>query len=365
MPPKYSAAGPSGSQSGGPQRVERFLQGMWKTHYELMQARLAKLKQELPPQYPFLHAVKDAEKPANIRVHIRGEETNLGEEAPRRFLQILCDGEPQPFSHGSGRLELAEAIASPTNPLTSRVIVNRIWQLHFGRGIVRSTSNFGQLGDRPTHPELLDYLAARFIENGWSIKALHREIMLSATYALSTEVRLENHAKDPDNQLHWRANMVQRLDVEALRDAMLAVSGRLNSKLGGPPLPLNRVDNTRRTVYGTVGRTKTEMMLSIFDFPNPNQTSEERAVTVGPLQRLFFLNSEFMLECSNALAARLRAEVPQGDTERIRFAYRLLFGRFPTDAELKLGLEYLSTAPDMWPQYSQALMASAEFSSVN
>jgi mono/diheme cytochrome c family protein len=367
MPPDYDSpdeAAPGGGRKR-PHRIERFLHGMWKTHYELMQARLDALKKELPPQYPYLHGVREAAKPGNIRVRVRGEETNLGEEAPRRFLRIVSEGEPRLFRNGSGRLELAEAIASPTNPLTSRVLVNRIWQLHFGYGIVRTTSNLGQLGERPSHPDLLDYLASRLVESGWSTKALHREIMLSATYALSTEVRPENYAKDPENHLRWRANLVQRLDIEALRDSMLAVSGRLDFTPGGPPAPLSRPDNVRRTIYGTVARTKTDIMLSVFDFPNPNQTSEERAVTVGPLQRLFFLNSAFMLDCSQALADRLRKEASEGDEARIKRAYRLLYARTPTDAEVKLGMEFLKQGQQVWPQYTQALMASAEFSSVD
>jgi mono/diheme cytochrome c family protein len=353
------------SGSGGPHRIERFLNGLWKTHYDLMQSRLARMKSELPKPYPFLHGMRDKSQPGNIRVHVRGEETNLGEEAPRRFFQVLCDSEPPLFSKGSGRLELAEAIASPTNPLTARVMVNRVWQLHFGNGIVRSTGNFGQLGERPTHPELLDYLAARLVEAGWSIKALHREILLSSVYALSTEIDAGNYAKDADNRLLWRFNPVQRLDAESLRDAMLSVSGLLDATAGGPPTPLSLASNHRRTVYGTIARTKTDMMLSVFDFPNPNQTSEERAVTVGPLQRLFFLNSDFMLRCSEALAKRLAVEEPSGDGARIERAYRLLFSRAPTPSELQLGLDYLKSQQNAWPLYAQALMASAEFSSLH
>jgi hypothetical protein len=194
---------------------------------------------------------------------------------------------------------------------------------------------------------------------------MHREIMLSATYALGAEVVPENYAKDPENHLHWRAGIVQRLDVEALRDAMLAVSGQLETKAGGPPLQLASPANRRRTIYGTVARTKTDMMLSVFDFPNPNQTAEERAVTVGPLQRLFFLNSDFMLQCSKTLAERLHRDAPESDTARIERAYALLFARKPSRDEVQLGLDYLKQGPRAWPLYAQALMASAEFSSVN
>src|SRR5262249_55439644 len=144
-------------------------------------------KGKTPPKGPFIHAIKDAAKSTNMKVHIRGSATNLGEEAPRHFLSILCADAPAPFVKGSGRLELANAIASRDNPLTARVIVNRVWKNHFGKGIVRTPSNFGSLGERPTHPELLDYLAHQFVEHGWSLKKLHREIMLSAVYQLSSK----------------------------------------------------------------------------------------------------------------------------------------------------------------------------------
>jgi len=277
-------------------------------------------------------------------------------------LRILCDGEPPPFSRGSGRLELAEAIASPKNPLTARVMVNRIWLWHFGRGIVPSPSNFGALGERPTHPELLDYLAARFSESGWSVKALHREIMLSAAYAASSEETPENTARDPDNRQLWRANLTMRLDAETLRDSLLAVSGRLDRTMGGPPAPIDD-GFRRRAVYGYVGRTNPNPTMTLFDFPNPMMTSERRAVTVGPLQRLYFMNSAFVSEAAVALTERLSREGGTDDTDRIKYVYRLLFGRRPTDQETALGLSFL--AGGTWAQYAQVLLGSAEFSSVN
>src|SRR6202030_3059757 len=178
----------------------------------------------LPPPYPFTHIIKDSAQPKIERVHIGGAAENLGEAVPHRFLSILSVGAPQAFEKGSGRLELAEAIANPRNPLTARVMVNRIWQHHCGAGIVRTPSDFGRMGDRPSDPELLDYLASRFVESGWSMKALHREIMLSATYALSADQSEKNQGIDPENRLLWRAN-IQRLDAEALRDSLLSVSG--------------------------------------------------------------------------------------------------------------------------------------------
>ena len=242
----------------GDGKIERWLSGEWKAHLEAMRGRLAALKKELPPQFPFLHAIRDVAQPANLRVHIRGSAENLGEEAPRRFLAILCQGEPQAFRQGSGRLELAEAIASRSNPLTARVMVNRIWLHHFGQGLVRTASNFGQAGDRPSHPELLDYLAARFMED-WSVKAVHREIMLSRVYQLSAAANPRNSAVDPDNRLLWRADR-RRLDAEALRDSLLFVAGSLDLTVGGPAARLND-DHRRRTVYGYVSRKKLDGML--------------------------------------------------------------------------------------------------------
>ncbi|MBM3775993.1 MAG: DUF1553 domain-containing protein, partial [Acidobacteria bacterium] len=341
---------------------EPYLGAEWKEHLARMRAEAAALSKTLPPQYPFLHALKDAAQPANARVAIRGDAQNLGEEAPRGFLQILGG---RPFSRGSGRLELAEAIASPANPLTARVMVNRIWQWHFGEGIVRSPGNFGQLGERPTHPELLDYLAARFLEQGWSIKKLQREILLSSTYALSTGHDPANHARDPENKLLWRANLRQRLDAEALRDSLLAVSGRLDRTMGGPAAPLDE-NNRRRTVYGYVGRTTLDPMLALFDFPNPNNTSERRTVTVGPMQRLYFMNNAFVAAQANALAGQVERR-QAAEPARIRELYRAALGRFPDEREIGWGREFLrsASAPGAWAQYAQALLGSAEFSTIH
>ena len=344
--------------------IGRFLAPEPAEYYENLKVELAGLKKSLPEQYPFVHAVRDAAKPADIHVAIRGDAANPGEMAPRRNLRILCDGEPPRFSHGSGRLELAESIASAKNPLTARVIVNRVWKLHFGQGIVATPSNFGQLGERPTHPELLDYLAARLVESGWSLKALHREILLSAVYRSSADSNEANEAKDPSNRLLWRANLRQRIDAEELRDSMLAVTGKLDLSMYGPPKPLSN-KNCRRAIYGYVGRTKPDSALALFDFPNPNNISEQRTITVGPLQRLYFMNSDFVAEEAQLLADRLNAAPPGKDENRIAEAYRLLYGRRPTKPEIALGVEFLRAGGENWPQYTQALMSAAEFSSVN
>jgi hypothetical protein len=327
-------------------------------------------KKNVSPVYPVVHALKDGPRPINMKVHVRGSPETLGEETPRHFLSIL-GGEGKPFTRGSGRLELAQAIADAKNPLTARVMVNRVWQHHFGKGLVRTTSNFGALGERPTNPELLDSLARRFIETGWSIKALHRQIMLSAAYQQSSRFDARNHERDPDNKLLWRMNR-RRLEVEAWRDAILSVANRRDPTIGGPSAELASPDNHRRTLYAFVSRHELNSLLRLFDFPDPNITSGERTVTTVPLQQLFVLNSEFMVRNSRALAARLTAQPEEDDAARIRRAFLLLYSRPVTGRELQLGLVFLAADPpeaaegsgsalSAWEQYAQVLLSSSEF----
>jgi mono/diheme cytochrome c family protein len=344
-------------------KIDRFLGPAWKKHGETLRAELERLKKELPQQYAFYHIVRDVAEPKNQKIRIRGSMENLGEEAPRAFLSVLAAKEPAPFTKGSGRLELAEAVASASNPLTARVMVNRVWQHHFGRPIVGTPSNFGQLGEKPTHPELLDYLAGRFIEKGWSIKAMHREIMLSRAYQLSAGHSEASFAADPDNRLFWRANR-RRLDIEPLRDTLLFVSGELDLEPGGLAKKLTDAENRKRTVYGFVSRRRLDTTLGLFDFPNPNNTSEQRIETATPLQALFFLNSSFVEDRAKALAASLARAVPD-DAGRIREAYRKLYGRPPTARELQLGLDYLRTGSETWPRYAQVLLSANELLFVN
>jgi hypothetical protein len=334
--------------------IERFLQGEYRSYLDVQKAELERLTKALPPKYPFLQTITDVEKPKDIPISIRGDRNNKGAIAPRRFLAILSPGEQKPFTKGSGRIELADAIADPANPLTARVIVNRVWQHHFGRGIVGTPSNFGQLGERPTHPELLDYMASEFVSNGWSLKKLHREIMLSSTYQLSTADDKVNSAKDGANLLLWRANR-NRLDAEAMRDSILFVSGTLDEKPGDLAKPLD-AKNHKRTVYGFVSRRRLDPMLALFDFPNPNSTAEARVTTNVPLQRLFFMNSVFVEDQAKALADRF-----SGDPEtRIRSMYRTVYGRNPEPAELSAGNEFISSGGD-WPGLARVLLSSNEF----
>ena len=332
-------------------------------------SELEQLRREAPAMYPVAHTIAES-NPSDLKVMVRGNPANQGETAPRRFLKVLSSDTPPPFSKGSGRLELANAIASRDNPLTARVIVNRVWQHHFGRGLVGTPDNFGKLGEPPTHPELLDYLTLRFMESGWSIKSLHREIMLAATYQLSSDRDEANMQRDADNRYLWRMNR-RRLDVEAWRDALLATSGRLDRKLQGPSTNLADAGNNRRTVYAFISRHELDNTLRLFDFPDANITASTRAETTVPQQQLFVLNSPFMIEQSKAFAARIQKEAGPNVDDQIRLGYALAFGRPVGDRELQLGLGYLQADETedekkqnqltRWERYAQALLGSNEF----
>jgi mono/diheme cytochrome c family protein len=296
-------------------------------------------RKKLEPGYPYLHGVKDSDQPVNIQVAIRGNPFNLGQEVPRHFLSLLSTSDPKPFTHGSGRIDLADAIVK--EPIAMRVIVNRIWKAHFGTGIVDSPSNFGITGERPTNPDLLEYLASAFVKNGMSMKKLTREIMLTQVYQLSDEQDEANFAKDSGNRYYWRANR-KRMEAEQVRDSVLMVAGNLDTSLGGPSEELTP-SFLRRTVYGKVSRYKLDEYLQLFDFPSPNISAEKRFTTTVPLQRLFLMNSDFMQIEAEELAKRVALE--PDNRARIRKAYLIVYGRTPTEEEIKLGIDYLHTEP--------------------
>lgn len=308
-----------------------------------LRSDIESMKKALPEKFAYVHGVRDlpGRPPENLKVNLRGSVYRLGEEAPRGFLSVLSPNPDAPlkFTSGSGRLELARTILA--QPLAMRVIVNRIWKGHFGTGIVDTPSNFGINGERPSHPELLDYLARYFIDHGMSMKALHREILRSAAYQLSSAASKANSDKDAGNRLYWRANR-PRMSAEQIRDSVLFVSGSLKTTMGGPSVTLTP-STTRRTVYGRVSRYKLDEYLQLFDYPSPSQTAEKRFSTNVPLQRLFFMNSEFMQQQAERLAERVGGE-PTEDA-RIRKAYRLVFGRTPTAGEVQAGREFLRTEP--------------------
>jgi len=319
--------------------LERQLSADRRRYVEALRTEVETLRKAQPPKYPFVHGVGDVDKPVNLKVSRRGSPYNLGAETPRHFLSILSESEPVAFTQGSGRLELADAILR--TPLAARVIVNRIWKQHFGTGLVDTPSNFGVAGERPTHPELLDYLAQRFIDQKLSIKALHRDIMLSAVYQSSAEDNTANFEKDSGNRLYWRVDR-RRMTAEQVRDSVLFVAGALDTKQGGPSIPLTPLVD-RRTVYGKVSRYKLDDYLQLFDFPSPNLSAEKRFTTSVPLQRLFFMNSDFMQQQGERLARLVESE--PDNAARIRKAYRLILGRAPTEPEVKAGLTFLTTEP--------------------
>ncbi len=346
--------------AGRGKQAEAFLGDSARTVLKEKRGELDRLKTSAPAKYPVVHAVAEGPSPANLRVHLRGNPANLGDEVPRRFLSVVSSDDAKPFKQGSGRLELAKAIASRDNPLTARVIVNRLWAQHFGRGIVATPSNFGAMGERPSHPELLDWLAARLVEGGWSLKSLHREILLSAAYAQSSVASSKAREVDGDNVYLSHANR-RRLEIEPWRDAMLAVTGELDTKVGGPSADLSSPDNRRRTLYAKISRHKLDGLLRQFDFPDPNLTSDKRTISTVPLQGLFVLNSDFMAKRAEALANRLAKEA-RDDGARVRRAFVLLYGRPAGDDEVAMGVEFVKGAgPSGWSQYAQVLIGANEF----
>lgn len=317
-------------------------------------------KKSMPPAPPIAHGISGGGK--EMKVYIRGNPYKQGEPAPKGFLQIL----PHSLHKDYSRLNLADDLINPKNPLTARVIVNRVWAWHFGKGIVNTPSNFGLLGEKPTHPELLDDLAVRFMQNGWSIKWLHRQILNSKTYQLSAQDHTENASIDGDNRYLWRANR-RRLDVESWRDSLLSVSGLLDTTMGGPTGDLRNPNYKRRTVYAKVSRHELDSLLRLFDFPDANVSAEKRNETTVPQQQLFALNSEFMTIQAKAFAARLE-KLAQDDSERVKKAFQLAFGRPVQEKELALTLAYLKLPVDpqkdklsRWEQLAQALLAANEF----
>ena len=308
------------------------------------QRSLEELDKNPPVKPEFAAALEDNEHPYDPRVFKRGNPDAGGDAVPRQFLSILSGPERRPFSQGSGRLEMAQAIANRNNPLTARVLVNRVWVYHFGAGIVRTPGDFGLRGERPTHPELLDYLAARFMDEGWSIKKLHRWILLSNAYRQISDNRPEASAIDPENRLLWRQNS-QRLDFESLRDSLLAAAGQLDEKVGGPSVSLTDANYTkRRAIYGYIERQNLPGLFRTFDFPTPDATSAQRYRTTTPQQALFMLNSPFALDQAKALAARKEIAGADSDAQRIRILYHLLYNRAPDADELKLGLNFVHLA---------------------
>ncbi len=284
---------------------------------------------------PYACVLEDKPQPYNPRIFRRGNPANKGEEVPRRFVSFL---DPATFTDGSGRLELARAVVHPKNPLTARVWVNRLWLNHFGRGLVSTPSDFGLRSDPPSHPELLDFLARRLIADNWSTKKLHKLILLSATYAQSSDDNPAARGVDPDNRLLWHMSR-RRLDWESMRDSFLAVSGKLDPSIGGRAVPFTA---PRRTVYGYVDRLNIPGMLRAFDFASADAHSPQRHQTTVPQQALFLMNSPFMLDQARGLAKRVEGS---DSTSRVQSLYRIVYGRAPSEEEVELGRRLIDQPP--------------------
>ncbi|MGV3532033.1 MAG: PSD1 and planctomycete cytochrome C domain-containing protein [Chthoniobacteraceae bacterium] len=337
-----------------------------------------KRARETPP-YPLAYAVSERAESSNARLHVRGDPKRLGEEVPRAFLQVL-GGQAVPAEHkGSGRLDLAQWITDPANPLTARVMVNRIWQHHFGRGLVATPNDFGTRGLAPSHPELLDYLATRLVENGWSIKAMHRLLLLSRTWQLSSTV--EDLNADPTNALWSRADR-RRLDAESIRDTMLFVSGELDlTPSGEHPFPPVHTwgftqhnqffavyDTPKRSVYQMQQRLRKHPFFALFDGADTNSSTASRAASTTPLQSLFGMNDKFTHTAAERLGARLMAAAPE-DAARIEQAFLTLYGRPPEAEESAMFLQYFSqlrekkqlSEEQLYASFARVLLTANEF----
>ncbi|WP_406700657.1 PSD1 and planctomycete cytochrome C domain-containing protein [Singulisphaera sp. Ch08] len=296
----------------------------------------------------------------DVRIHLRGSYSRLGDVVPRHFPLVVGGGSQPPITSGSGRLELARWLASPEHPLTARVMVNRIWQQHFGVGIVRTPSNFGKLGERPTHPELLDHLAKRFVDSGWSIKQMHREMMRTSVYQQASNPLPETGAADPGNQWYGRMNR-RRLESEAIRDSLLAVSGQLDRSMKGPAI--RDFANKRRTLYFMTIRSDRSSFGPLFDAADSTAMVDVRTVSTVAPQALFLLNNAFVMEQAQALATRLEAG-NRDDAAKIDRAFSILFGRPVDDTEKEIGLAYLKSSrprESAWDAYCQLLLCTNEF----
>jgi hypothetical protein len=377
-----------------------------------LKAQIERLKSETPHfAAQWAHAVDDARvevlpdgpdktkvvyhrgQASDLPIYRRGNPSNRGEIVPRRFVEVLSPAPMRHFEHGSGRRELADSLFTEARALSARVIVNRVWAHHFGVGLVRTTSDFGRQGEPPSHPELLDDLAERFVSSGWPLKRLHRELVSSATYRQESANRGQEtgdrrqetrdgpinpqfafripQSIDPANRLLWRMNR-RRLDVEAWRDALLAASGELDLSVGGPPDDLARPENRRRTLYGRIGREDLDNLLLLYDFPTPTGHSPAREQTTTPLQQLFVLNSPLFAARAKALSERIVAErigAPASSEQidpQVRRLYRDLLARLPSDHEMNLAREFLlpsgsaNSSPELWTQYVHAVLGLNE-----
>ena len=315
-----------------------------KSELDKWRATREELKKSAPPTPEFAMAMADKGDAGDVQIFKRGNPGNPGDVAPRRFLLALTPEEAERplWKQGSGRWELAQSIASQNNPLTARVFVNRVWMQHFGTGIVRTPSDFGKQGERPTHPELLDYLASTFMQDGWSIKRLHRRIVFTNAYRQAADITPQKQLADPENRLFAHQNR-RRLDIEQMRDSLLLASGKLDAtQVGGKSVELWTADyKPRRSVYGFIERQNLPGIFRTFDFASPDTTNAQRFRTTVPQQALFMMNSKFAVEQARALANRPEISNAADDAARVWRLYLTIFNRPPTNDELQVGVAFL------------------------
>jgi len=347
---------------------------------QALKTRIAKLTADLSalqkrkPAREMVHSAVEKKKPTDLKIHIRGRINNLGAIVPRGVLQVANYGSaPEMPSSSSGRLELAHWIVDPANPLTSRVMTNRVWHWLFGAGLVRTVDNFGTMGESPSHPELLDHLAVHFIQQGWSVKNLIRTIVLSRTYRLSSS--RGEQPEDPENRLLAHMNQ-RRLDAESLRDTMLSVGGTLKLEMGGATFPANlktdigfRFQAPRRSVYVPVFRSSLPQLFEVFDFANPSLVTGRRDVSTVAPQALFMMNHAFVRTQARLTAERLLSDSQLKESHRIDHAYLQILGRHATEEEISLSQEFLKALIDKtekgrieaWTQMVQSLFSTIDF----
>ena len=371
-----------------PEKTVEYLPQAARRELDALEEERKRLEED-KPKLPTAMGITEGREIDNLAIHLRGSHWDLGEKVPRGFPGLGRKGLEQlrdPSS--SGRLELANWMTRDDNPLAARVMANRIWRWHMGRGLVASTDNFGRLGEAPTHPGLLNWLAVRFVEGNWSLKRMHRLIMLSSTYRMSSRYAPQGSAKDPENRLLWRMNR-RRLEAEAIRDSILAISANLDLASGGSLLgqsgrgyirPGVRYDWNRRSIYLPVVRSSMYDFLRAFDFADPSVTDGNRGASVVAPQALFIMNDSLVLENSRRMASQLLAREDLDETGRVRVAYERALGRLPGERESRRALEFVARMDAgwrdriaepgerrlrSWQGFCQALIASSEFSYLN
>jgi cytochrome c553 len=349
--------------------VEKYFNRADRNKYNELQKKVQEFEASSPAAPPRAMVVYDKSKPYDPRVFIRGKQDRQGKHVPRQFLLVMSESNRQPFQKGSGRLELAEAMVSPANPLTARVLVNRIWMHHFGEPIVTTPSDFGIRTEAPPLQNALDWLSAELQTRGWSMKELHRQIVTSAAYRQQSNDRPEARQIDSENRLLWRMNR-QRLEWEPLRDSLLAVSGRLDPALGGKSVELTAQPfPRRRSVYGSLDRQDVPNLFRVFDIASPDSSSPRRPRTTVPQQALFLMNSPFVIEQAQSLAIRPELADAKTPADQVRALYRLTLAREPDNDEVQIAEQFLSTAPAVsdgiklnpTAQLAQLLLLTNEF----